>query len=232
MTVSMLTCLVAEESGHIWSGEEQPAPALQMGTVYMSEEEPSRGPVVLDTPAEAADAVLGLDTEGNHMVMLSVIPGEAEDKLSSEPSSGTCGAGRKEDSPCHLPESLFSLDSAGASIPDREEEDYSEPEAVEADPAPAEDSNHTDSQKSPKVSCEERNVTGLENFTLKILNMSQVRKNDLLLFSILAHLFFILFLFFAHRCFDSRLYQLSDGNLDHIVSRIMFSGCISENGYN
>ncbi|XP_059554381.1 thioredoxin domain-containing protein 15 [Myotis daubentonii] len=164
---------VAEESGHMWSGEEQPAPAFQMGTVYMSEEEPSHGPVVLDTSAEEADAVLGLDTEGNHMVMLSVIPGEAEDKLSSEPSSGTCRAGRKEDSPCHLPESLFSLDSAGANIPDREEEDYTEPEAVEADPAPTEDSNHTDSQKSPKVNCEERNVTGLENFTLKILNMSQ-----------------------------------------------------------
>lgn len=175
----------------MWSGEEQPAPALQMGTVYMSEEEPSHGPVVLDTSAEEADAVLGLDTEGNHMVMLSVIPGEAEDKPSSEPSSGTCRAGRKEDSPCHLPESLFSLDSAGANIPDREEEDYTEPEAVEADPAPTEDSNHTDSQKSPKVNCEERNVTGLENFTLKILNMSQVRNNDLVLFSFMAHLFFI-----------------------------------------
>lgn len=216
----------------MWSGEEQPAPALQMGTVYMGEEEPSHGPVVLDTSVEEADAVLGLDTEGNHMVMLSVIPGEAEDRLSSEPSSGTCGAGRKEDSPCHLPERLFSLDSTGANIPDREEEDYTEPEAVEADPAPTEDSNHTDSQKSPKVSCEERNVTGLENFTLKILNMSQVRNSDLVLLSFLAHLFFILFLFFAHRFFNSRLYQLSGGNLDRIVSRIVFSGCISENGYN
>lgn len=235
VTVSMLACLVAEESGHIWSGEEQPDPALQMGTVYMSEEEPSRGPVVLDTSAEEADAVLGLDSEGNHMVMLSVIPGEAGDKLSSEPSIGTCAAGREEDSPCHLPESLFSLDSDGDTFPDREEVDYlqhyTEPEAVETDLAPTEDSNHTDSQKFPKVSCEERNVTGLENFTLKILNMSQVRKNDLLLF-FLAHLFFILVLFFAHRFFDPRHYQLSGGNLDHIVSRIVFSGCISENGYN
>nr|KAF6347586.1 thioredoxin domain containing 15 [Pipistrellus kuhlii] len=168
---------VAEKSGHIWSGEEQPDPALQMGTVYMSEEEPSRGPVVLDTSAEEADAVLGLDSEGNHMVMLSVIPGEADDKRSSEPSIGTCAAGREEDSPCHLPESLFSLDSDGDAFPDREEVDYlqhyTEPEAVETDLAPTEDSNHTDSQKFPKVSCEERNVTGLENFTLKILNMSQ-----------------------------------------------------------
>lgn len=162
----------------------------------MSEEEPSHGPMGPDMSAEEADAVLGLDTEGDHMVMLSVIPGEAEDKLSSEPSGGTCEAGGNEVSGYDLRESLFSLDSAGANIPDREEEDYTEPEAVEADPAPTEDSNHTDSQKSPKVNCEERNVTGLENFTLKILNMSQVIKNDL-----------VLFFFSAHQFFDIRLYH-------------------------
>ncbi|ELW48486.1 Thioredoxin domain-containing protein 15 [Tupaia chinensis] len=87
------------------------------------------------------------------MVMLSVIPGEAENKLSSEPSSGTCGAGGEEDSRCHLGESLFSLYSAGASFPDREEECYTEPGVAETDPAPTEDSDSTESLKSPKVSC-------------------------------------------------------------------------------
>ncbi|XP_031304918.1 thioredoxin domain-containing protein 15 isoform X3 [Camelus dromedarius] len=159
-----------EKRGHLWA-EEQPAHPFQVGAVYMSEEEP---PVGQDTPREEANAVLGLDADGDHMVMLSVIPGEAEDRLSSEPSgAGTCGAGGEEDSRCNLRESLFSLDSAGASFPDREEEYYTEPEAVESDPTPAEDSNSTESLKSPKVNCEERNVTGLENFTLKILNMSQ-----------------------------------------------------------
>lgn len=129
-----------------------------------------------DTSAEEAGVVPGLDAEGDHGVMLSVVPGEAEDKRSLEPSDGTCRAGGNEDSRCSLREHLFSLDSAGANFPDREEEDYPEPEAAEADPAPADDSNHTDSQKSPKVNCEERNITGIENFTLKILNMSQVRK--------------------------------------------------------
>lgn len=145
--------------------------------MFVSEKEPSHGPMGQDRSAEEADAVLGLDTEGDHMVMLSVIPGEAEDKLSSEPSSGTCRAGGDEDSRCDidLGESLFSLDSTGTNFRDREEEDYTEPEVAESDPVPTEDSNHTDSQKSPKVNCEERNVTGLENFTLKILNMSQVR---------------------------------------------------------
>lgn len=159
----------------MWSGE-QPARPLQMGAVYLSDEEPSHGPMGQDTSPEEAGAALGLDNEGDHVVMLSVIPGEAEDKLSSEPSGGTCGAGREEDSRCDLREGLFSLAGAGVSFRDREEEDYPEPEVAEPDPAPTEDSNHTDSQKSPKVNCEERNVTGLENFTLKILNVSQVRK--------------------------------------------------------
>lgn len=147
-----------------------------MGAVYRSEEEPSHGLMGPDTSAEEAGAMLGLDAEGDRVVMLSVAPGEAEGTLSSEPRDGTCRAGGKEDSRCSLRERLFSLDGAGANFPDREEEDYTEPEAAEADPAPTEDSNHTDSQKSPKVNCEERNVTGIENFTLKILNMSQVRK--------------------------------------------------------
>lgn len=163
---------VAEESGHLWSGE-QPARPLQVGAAYLSDEEPSHGPMGQDASADEAGAVLGLDNEGDHMVMLSVIPGEAEDKLSSEPSGGTCGAGGDEDSRCDLREGLFSLAGAGVSFRDREEEDYTEPEVAESDPAPTEDSNHTDSQKSPKVNCEERNVTGLENFTLKILNVSQ-----------------------------------------------------------
>ncbi|KAM8765020.1 thioredoxin domain-containing protein 15 isoform 2-T2 [Rhynchonycteris naso] len=161
-----------EGSGHLWSGE-QPTPQLQAGSVHVGEEKPSHGPMGTGGSAAEANAVLGLDTEGDHMVMVSVIPGEAEDKLNSEPSGGTCEAGGNEDSRCDLRKSLFSLDSAGVSFPDREEEEYMEPEAVEADPAPTEDSNHTDGQKSPKVNCEERNVTGVENFTLKILNMSQ-----------------------------------------------------------
>ncbi|XP_045676422.1 thioredoxin domain-containing protein 15 [Phyllostomus hastatus] len=161
-----------KKHGDLWS-EEQQAPPLHVGAVYLSEEEPSHSLMGPDTSAEEAGAVPGLDTEGDHVVMLSVVPGEAEGKQSSEPSDGTCRAGGNEDSRCSLREHLFSLDSAGANFPDREEEDYPEPEAAEADPAPVEDSNHTDSQKSPKVNCEERNVTGIENFTLKILNMSQ-----------------------------------------------------------
>ncbi|KAI5774619.1 TXNDC15 [Gulo gulo luscus] len=163
---------VAEDSGHLQS-EEQCAPSLQVGAVLASEEEPPRGPAGQDMSAGKASSVLGLDADGDHVVMLSVIPGETEDKLSPEPSGGTCGARGEEDSRCSLREHIFSLDGVGPGFQDREEEYYSEPEVAESDPAPPEDSNNTESLKSPKVNCEERNVTGLENFTLKILNMSQ-----------------------------------------------------------
>lgn len=156
-----------------WS-EEQPAYPFQVGAVYLGEEEPAGGPAGPDAAAEEA-AVLGLEADGDRVVMLSVIPGEAEDNLSPEPGGGgggTCGAGGQEDSRCHLRESLFSLDSSG-SFPEREEEYYTEPEVADSDPAPAEDANATESLKPPKVTCEERNVSGLENFTLKILNVSQ-----------------------------------------------------------
>nr|XP_012617656.1 thioredoxin domain-containing protein 15 [Microcebus murinus] len=154
---------VAEEGGRP-RAEEQPAHPLQAGAAHLGEEEPPRGQV-------------GADAAGDRVVMLSVVPGDAEEKPSAEPGGGggdTCGVGGEEDSRCHLRENLFSLTGgAGAAFPDREDEDDPEPEVAESDPAPAEDANSTDSLKSPKVNCEERNVTGLENFTLKILNMSQ-----------------------------------------------------------
>ncbi|XP_076971230.1 thioredoxin domain-containing protein 15-like [Tamandua tetradactyla] len=163
---------VAEGGGHLWSAE-QPGHPAQEGAAGRREEEPPRGLRGQDTTAEEAIAVAGLDAAGARTVMLSVIPGEADDTVRSERSDGTCGAGGEEDSRCRGRESLFSLDSAAANFPDREEEYYTEPEAAESDLAPVDGSNNTESLKSPKVNCEERNVTGLENLTLKILNMSQ-----------------------------------------------------------
>lgn len=82
---------VAEEGSHLQS-EEQPAHALLAGVVSTSEEEHPRGPGGQDRSAGEAGTVLGLDADGDHVLMLSVIPGETDDKLSSEPSGGTCGA--------------------------------------------------------------------------------------------------------------------------------------------
>ncbi|KAM5299217.1 thioredoxin domain-containing protein 15 [Ctenodactylus gundi] len=159
---------VAEERDHLWS-QEQPAPSLLTEATHLSEEEPPHDL----RAAEEAGAILELETPGDPMVVLSVIPGEAENRQNSEPSCGTCDIGGEQDSKCSARQSLFSLESASPTFSDREEEYYVEPEVAESDPVPAEDSNNTESLKSPKVNCEERNVTGVENFTLKILNMSQ-----------------------------------------------------------
>ncbi|OBS65487.1 hypothetical protein A6R68_06006 [Neotoma lepida] len=161
---------VAEESGHAWR-EEQPSPALQVGALYLHKDEAAQGGREQALVAESAEASLGRDPRGDPVVVLSVIPGAAEDQRSSEVRDGSCSALGDEDPRCGQ-ENLFSLHGGGG-FPEREEEYYPEPGTAEAEPVATEDANSTDSLKSPKVNCEERNVTGLENFTLKILNMSQ-----------------------------------------------------------
>ncbi|CAH6797219.1 thioredoxin domain-containing protein 15 [Phodopus roborovskii] len=160
---------VAEESGHVWR-EEQPDPALQVGALYLDEEEAAKGHRGQERVAEPASASLGPGPRGDPVVVLSVIPGAADDPRSAEARDGTCST-LGEDPSCSQ-ESLFAMHGVGG-FPEREEEDYAESGAAETEPVATEDANSTDSLKSPKVNCEERNVTGLENFTLKILNMSQ-----------------------------------------------------------
>ncbi|XP_004586475.2 thioredoxin domain-containing protein 15 isoform X1 [Ochotona princeps] len=164
---------VAQESDHLWL-KEQPASPRQMGAVYLSEEEPPHPSVGQDRATEEADMVLGLDTASDPVAMLSVIPGEAEDQPSVEPGShGSCGPRGKDGSGCQPRESPLTLDGVETHFPEKEEDYYVGPEVAEPDPSPTEDSNSTEGLKSPKVNCEEKNVTGLENFTVKILNMSQ-----------------------------------------------------------
>ncbi|NXL51701.1 TXD15 protein, partial [Podilymbus podiceps] len=106
--------------------------------------------------AEMADAMLGSELPAEPAVVLSVVPAEARDGQGSTVAKGACDAAAAGDA-C----------GAGSS-PGREQ---AELEAVP--PAPPEESNSTDSAKAPKVNCEERNVTGIDRFTLQILNLSQ-----------------------------------------------------------
>lgn len=161
--------LVSEDGGHTLQ-EERPVPAFQVGAVYLHEEDAAQGHRDQARVAEPTEASLG--PHGEPMVVLSVIPGAAEDQRTTEAHDGTCSVQGEEGPHCGQ-ENLFRLQGSG-SFPDREEEYYAEPGVAEAEPVAAEDANSTDSLTSPKVNCEERNVTGLENFTLKILNMSQV----------------------------------------------------------
>ncbi|NXW04786.1 TXD15 protein, partial [Fregetta grallaria] len=115
--------------------------------------------------AEMADAMLDSGLPAQQAVVLSVVPGEARDGQASavgkacDAAGGgdACGAGN---SPAAPPGQTGSQGREQAAL-----------ETVL--PTPAEESNGTDSGKAPKVNCEERNITGIDRFTLHILNVSQ-----------------------------------------------------------
>lgn len=105
--------------------------------------------------AEMADAMLGSGALAEQPVLLSAVPAEA-----SGGPAGVCdGAGD-------------ACGPAGSGPAAAQAQEQPVLEAVL--PAPAEEQNGTDGAKAPKVNCEERNTTGIERFTLQILNVSQV----------------------------------------------------------
>ncbi|NXC37041.1 TXD15 protein, partial [Campylorhamphus procurvoides] len=101
--------------------------------------------------AEMADAVLGAAAPAEPPVLLSAVPAGPCEGPSGTGTEGTAGSGT-----CGPP--------AGPGQP-------SEQPLLE--PVLPEEQNGTDSAKAPKVTCEERNTTGIERFTLHILNVSQ-----------------------------------------------------------
>ncbi|NXS91699.1 TXD15 protein, partial [Jacana jacana] len=95
-------------------------------------------------------------------VVLSVVPGEAKEGQASAGAHGACdaaaggdgcGAGSSPEGPLGQGREQTGLETVLAT--------------------PAEEPNSTDSTKAPKVNCEERNITGIDHFTLQILNVSQ-----------------------------------------------------------
>ncbi|XP_051834128.1 uncharacterized protein LOC127549809 isoform X3 [Antechinus flavipes] len=151
---------LSEQQGH--TETELP---LSPDTVHLTNEEHGFGQTEQHNTGKVSYETLGNEVNGDHL--MSVIPGEAKDL-----NTGSCDAG-VEGSRCNIRESLFSFIGSGANIPDKGEEYNLVLEAVPTSPPSKEDSNSTESVKSPKVNCEERNVTGLESFTLQILNVSQ-----------------------------------------------------------
>ncbi|XP_044310488.1 thioredoxin domain-containing protein 15 isoform X2 [Varanus komodoensis] len=119
--------------------------------------------------AEIADAMMGSGMPASQPVVLSVIPGETKERNLFESDTDTCDAA--VDGECSTQGIASSL-----SQPEFHAQDpiIEPPVILEAvHPSSVEDSNSTDSMKTPKVNCEERNITGMTNFTLQILNISQ-----------------------------------------------------------
>ncbi|KAM8971953.1 thioredoxin domain-containing protein 15 [Pelodytes ibericus] len=111
--------------------------------------------------AEIADAMQGTDIPTDPAVLLSMLPREMKDKVFPEAAEPVC-----DGEACSTPESLIELVKDPSDILDKTN-------TVESDTSKIEESNNTDSSKPLKVNCEDRNITGMENFTLQILNASQ-----------------------------------------------------------
>ncbi|KAK9406552.1 thioredoxin domain-containing protein 15 [Crotalus adamanteus] len=118
--------------------------------------------------AEIADAMMSSSLLADHHVVLSVIPSDTKESHLSEADTGTCDAAA--DGEC----STNNMASVSQQVSHAQEPIIHPPVVLEAvHPSSAEDSNNTDGTKTPKVNCEERNITGMTNFTLQILNISQ-----------------------------------------------------------
>ncbi|XP_048176191.1 thioredoxin domain-containing protein 15 [Corvus hawaiiensis] len=106
--------------------------------------------------AEMADAMLGSGAAAEPPVLLSAVPAQASGGPAGHCDGATAG------------DACGPAGSGPAAAQAREQ-----PVLEPVLPGPAEEQNGTDSAKAPKVNCEERNTTGIERFTLQILNVSQ-----------------------------------------------------------
>ncbi|KAM6196389.1 thioredoxin domain-containing protein 15 [Sarcoramphus papa] len=155
-----------------WLGRVLPAGAVREQSAGGQPHSPGGGsaqgggePVRYRT-AEMADAMLGSGLPAQQAVVLSVVPGEARDGQASAVDKGACDATAGDDACGGGSSPAAPLGQAGS-----QGREQAVLETVL--PAPAEESNSSDSTKAPKVNCEERNTTGVDRFTLQILNVSQ-----------------------------------------------------------
>ncbi|KAK1161328.1 thioredoxin domain-containing protein 15-like, partial [Acipenser oxyrinchus oxyrinchus] len=113
--------------------------------------------VVQFKTAEIADAMLGTEQAASSQLgLLSLIPGDAE----AESEAGDAAT-------CKAHETLASLAQSF------NEDSSEETEIVRLGIVHAEENNATETAKTPKVNCAERNVTALDSLAVQILNASQ-----------------------------------------------------------
>uniref|UniRef100_A0A8C5QGL3 4a-hydroxytetrahydrobiopterin dehydratase n=2 Tax=Leptobrachium leishanense TaxID=445787 RepID=A0A8C5QGL3_9ANUR len=127
--------------------------------------------VVQYKTAEIADAMQSSDVPTDPAVLLSMVPKQMKDRLLSDSASQVCEKAKQSEG-CNAHQNLLDLvkDSADP-----------QPSSSQSTETPkTEESNTTDSSKPLKVVCEERNITGLENFTLQILNVTQTSQGHML----------------------------------------------------
>ncbi|KAM4747759.1 thioredoxin domain-containing protein 15 [Rhinophrynus dorsalis] len=119
--------------------------------------------------AEIADAMQATDVQTSSAVLLSMIPRDLKDRTLGELDDSVCNKGR-DGVECSASENVLALVKAPT---DAQDSAKSQSNESNTEQSKTDESNTTDSSKPLKVNCEERNITGIENFTLQILNISQ-----------------------------------------------------------
>ncbi|KAA8586649.1 hypothetical protein FQN60_000485 [Etheostoma spectabile] len=116
--------------------------------------------------AEIADAVMGTETPIDPSDIESLFPKNVKDFQSGfsppcDENSAQCG------SPA--------LAASGASLEEGSDESSQQItlDMVRADITPTEEQNSTETAKTFKVNCDKRNITGMDNFTVQVLDASQ-----------------------------------------------------------
>ncbi|XP_073335290.1 thioredoxin domain-containing protein 15 [Pagrus major] len=116
--------------------------------------------------AEIADAVMGTEAPIDPSDIESLFPKNVKDFQSGfsppcDDSSAQCGA--------------HALAANGASLEERSSESSQQVtlEIVHADITPMEEQNATETAKTYKVNCDKRNITGMDSFSVQVLNASQ-----------------------------------------------------------
>lgn len=164
-----LSAVTAEESHDSLQDllSEETVSDLENKPKFVESEEPDPLPKRQFKTAEIADAVMGTKTPIDRSDIESLFPKNAKDFQAG--FSPPCDENSDQ---CASPEQDEDL----ALLQEEEEESESMQqvtlEMVPAEP-PAEEPNTTETAKTYKVNCDKRNITGMENFTVQVLNASQ-----------------------------------------------------------
>ncbi|XP_070699821.1 thioredoxin domain-containing protein 15 [Pempheris klunzingeri] len=116
--------------------------------------------------AEIADAVMGTETPIDPSDIESLFPKNVKDFQSGfsppcDENSAQCGS--------------HGLSAKGASLEEKSTESSQQVtlDIVHADMTPTEEQNATETAKTYKVNCDKRNITGMDSFSVQVLNASQ-----------------------------------------------------------
>lgn len=116
--------------------------------------------------AEIADAVMGTETPIDPSDIESLFPKNVKEHLSG--FSPLCNENGEQ---CSSP--AVADDGESQEESDGETSQQVTLDIVHADPVGTEELNATETAKTFKVNCDRRNITGVDNFTVQVLNASQ-----------------------------------------------------------